>query len=45
MNRWTEEGGATSDRSRTPAREPLFALDVLPQVDSKKKKNTTRKNK
>jgi hypothetical protein len=37
MNGWIKKGGATSDRSRTPARGPLFGPNVLPYVKSEKR--------
>jgi hypothetical protein len=40
---WIKEGGATSDRSTTPAHGPLFGPNVLPYLNSKKK-NRTEKN-
>jgi hypothetical protein len=33
---WLKKGEATPDRSRTPARGPLFGFNVLPQVKSAK---------
>jgi hypothetical protein len=30
MDGWIKKGGATPDRSRTPARGPLFEPNVLP---------------
>jgi hypothetical protein len=46
MNGWIKKGGATPDRSRTPARGPLFGPNVLPLVkseESKNKKNINRR--
>jgi hypothetical protein len=36
MNGWIKKGGATPNRSRTPARGLLFGLNMLPQVKSEK---------
>jgi hypothetical protein len=36
MDGWIKKGGATSDRSRTPARGPLFG----PYVKSEKRNKT-----
>jgi hypothetical protein len=32
MDGWNKKDGATSDRSKTPARELLFKPNVLPKV-------------
>jgi hypothetical protein len=37
MDGWIKKGGATPDRSRTPASGPPFGPNVLPYVRSEKR--------
>jgi hypothetical protein len=36
MNGWIKKGEATSDRSKTPARRPLFGPNMFSQVKREK---------
>jgi hypothetical protein len=39
LDGWIKKNGASPNRSRTPARGPLFGPNVLPQEKSEKSKN------
>jgi hypothetical protein len=42
LDRWINKSGATPNRSRTPAREPLFGPDVLSYVRSEKRNKSEK---
>jgi hypothetical protein len=45
LDGWIKKGGATPDRSRTPARRPLFGLNVLLYGRSEKRNKTEKDTK
>jgi hypothetical protein len=45
MDGWIKKSGATPDRSRNPASEPLFRPNVLEVKKNKTEKDRIKKNK